>query len=555
MLLSMDNFRKPNRSKLTGKKTSFIDGIVTSQAGGRSGENTVRRPVATAGVIGDFKQIDGFHPTRQDVIQQPMLGRQPRRTESGAIALDMSTIDTSSVHEKKRRTKKPRSKKKIALLSALGVFVCLLGIAGFLFAKGYIKLHKVFQGGSGGAPALNQDVNPIKLKGEGDGRINILMLGKGGEGHAGADLTDTLLIASIDPVHKEAALLSIPRDLYVKTASSGSMKINSVYATAKNKVLAEKNTNDRAKRAEEAGLKAIEAKISEVTGLPIHYHAMVDFEGFRKAIDTVGGIDVTVKTALYEVQWLADQRKNYVLNVKPGVEHFDGVRALAYARSRHVSPRGDFDRAERQRAILVALKDKVFAAGTYSNPIKISQLLDAFGDHIQTNLSIDEMRALYTIGKDITGTKIASVGLADPPNNYVKTDNINGLSVVVPRLGLYDYTEIQNYLRNSMRDGFLKKEDASLMVLNGTTVAGLATKKATDLRSYGYTVSKVGDAPTKNYPTTILVDLTNGAKKYTKNYLEKRLGVTAVTTVPDSTIQTTGADFVIILGQNETTTN
>ncbi|MEK7603229.1 MAG: LCP family protein, partial [Patescibacteria group bacterium] len=234
----MDNFRQFRSPKPKGKNTGFVDGIINNQPNiGRHPLNG-RTSMPSSGNIGDFSQQDGFHPMQQDVIQSNMLGRQPQRTANGTIALDMP----EDLHKKRRfsrknRIKNPRSKKKKILISISIILLVVLTIAGFLFAKGYIKLHKVFQGGSSGAPALDGNVNPTKLKGEGDGRVNILLLGKGGEGHTGADLTDTLLIASIDPVHKEAALLSIPRDLYVKTPSSGSMKINSVYAIEKSKIL------------------------------------------------------------------------------------------------------------------------------------------------------------------------------------------------------------------------------------------------------------------------------------------------------------------------------
>ena len=240
---------------------------------------------------------------------------------------------------------------------------------------------------------------------------------------------------------------------------------------------------------------------------------------------------------------------------KAGRHHFEGVRALAYARSRHASPRGDFDRTERQRALLVALKDRIFSLGTYSNPVRISQLLDAFGNHVQTNLSTNDTSRLYQIGKDFSSSKIVSVGLADPPNNFVTTDNIRGLSVVVPVAGTYNYTAIQNYIRNTLKDGFIRSENPNLTVLNGTKIPGLATKKAAELRSFGYNVSIVGDAPTTDYPQTILVDLTKGVKKYTKHYLEQRFKVTAVTKLPSTAISPGTADFVIILGQNESTAN
>jgi len=130
---------------------------------------------------------------------------------------------------------------------------------------------------------------------------------------------------------------------------------------------------------------------------------------------------------------------------------------------------------------------------------------------------------------------------------------VGGLSVVLPRAGLDDFSEIKNFVRNELKDGYLRNENATIAVYNGTTIGGLAGQKATDLRSYGYNINVVADAPTKNYTNTILVDLRNGQKKYTKSYLEKRLGVTAVTSMPDATINPGNADFVIILGATEGT--
>jgi hypothetical protein len=156
---------------------------------------------------------------------------------------------------------------------------------------------------------------------------------------------------------------------------------------------------------------------------------------------------------------------------------------------------------------------------------------------------------VYQIAKEIPSSKIKSLGLADPPNNYVTTSNIGGLSVVVPRAGLYNYAEIQNYIRNTLKDGYIKNENAGIMVLNGTPIAGLATTKANILKSYGYRVVKIGDAPTHNYSQTIVVNLRGDSKKYTQRYLENRFHVKAVSSLPaDSKIQPGTADFVIILG-------
>ncbi|MES2970881.1 MAG: LCP family protein [Patescibacteria group bacterium] len=537
----MDNFHS-NQNK-RGHNT--VDGMLTSPESPRSvpahpDETQNHRPLAQ-GRIDDFKKADGFHPSQQPVLrgsESLNSNRQPRRDNQGAIDL---TLPPGAPKNKKRR----RNWKKLSLRSVAGSMAVIVLMGGFLFAKGYLKLGQIFKGG-GGAAALEENVDPSKLRGEGDGRVNILMLGKGGEGHTAPDLTDTILIASIDPVQKQVALLSIPRDLNI--ADSGIKKINSVYADAKYGA-SDRNANDE--DAEKAGMDAIEKVVEDKIGIPVHYNVMIDFEGFTKAISTVGGVDIDVdaENTVYEVLWDATTRRQYTLDVKEGKQHFDGTRALFYARSRQTSPRGDFDRAERQRKLLLALKEKVLSLGTFANPLKLSQLIDDFGNHIQTNINKNEVLRLYDIGKDISGDKVASVGLADPPNNYVTTDNIGGVSIVRPRAGLTDFSEIQSYVRNALKDGFIANENATIAVYNGTDTPGLATKKATELKSYGYNVSVVADAPSKTYTQNVLVNLRSEDKKYTRHYLEQRLGVTAVTALPAGITNTGNADFVIILGQ------
>ncbi len=521
---------------------------------GRANQVTRRGSIAGAAKpiarVDDFRGKDGFRPVAQNKLtsNNPVANPHGGRGSSEPMGSGMKLDLPKSSGEKHKK----RSKKKIVLRVMVSLFLVLFVLGGLLFGNAYLKAKKIFSGG-GNAPALDANVDPTKLKGEGDGRVNVLMLGKGGAGHDGADLTDTILIMSIDPIQKDASMLSIPRDFWVKT-DAGQSKINAVYANAKYKVLNGKKTSDINERAEQAGLAAIETEVEEVFGVPIHYHVMVDFTAFEKAINTVGGVDINVAKSgvVYERLWNPVTRKNYVLDVKEGRQHFDGERALFYARSRHTSARGDFDRAERQRAVILALKDKVMSAGTYGNPVKINQLVNEFGDHVRSNLTTGEVLRVYDIMKGIDSTKVGSLGLADPPNVLVNTGMINGQSVVQPIAGLYNYTAIQSFVRNSLKDGYIKNENASIAVFNGSTVTGLAGKRADELKSFGYNITTVANAPTKDYAQTTLIDLTNGQKKYTKNYLEKRLKVTATTTLPQG-INANGAEFVIILGQNEST--
>ena len=453
------------------------------------------------------------------------------------------SLDTNN-RAKRGKVGKHRNWKKIIKRTALILLAVIIAGGTAFFALAYWRARQVFKGGAPSALAFDCNVDPSKLNAEGDGRVNILMLGKGGPGHDGEDLTDTLLVASIDPCQKDAALVSVPRDLYVKVPGNGSMKINTVYPTYKQNALAEGKSEEE---AESIAIDATERTMEEVLGIPIHYYVMVDFEAFRRAIDTVGGVTVDVKEPLYDynVAWENDWDP---LIAPAGVQQFDGKKALLYARSRYGSARGDFDRAERQRQILVALRDKIFSLGTFGNPLKISQLMDAFGDHVSTNLSIDDVMSLYELAKEVEGHEVTSIGLADPPNDYVVTDNIGGLSVVVPKEGLYQYGAIHTYIRNALKDGFVRKENPSIIVLNGTTESGRASEFADTLKGYGYNVVEVSDAPSTDYEETVFVNLRGKDKAYTQRYIEQRLGVKATGKLPSGVENPNNADFIIILG-------
>lgn len=557
----IDNFRKPRKSR-----RQTMDGIMNApsrpQLTGRPmGDRQLNGDTlrTTPRTIGGFQRREGYHvsnsplasPRRGQVMQQKQgdpQGDSPSLLNMTLPGPKQDKEKRDKKHGRRQGKRDWRKIRKVSLRSGLVVLGVMLLLGGFLITKGYFKLHKVFKGG-GSAAALNENVKPSLLRGEGDGRVNILLLGRGGEGHDGADLTDTILLFSIDPVNKKAALVSIPRDTWV-TTSAGSSKINAVFANAKSRALSK--GQDKAK-AEASGLNAIKDETHDILGVPIHYYGMVDFRAFQQAVDAVGGVDINItpETAVTERLWNTMTRKNYYLNVTPGNQHFDGERALFYTRSRHTSPRGDFDRAERQRVFIEALVQKVASAQTYTNPVKVSQLMDAFGDHIVTDLSLNDAMRLVKIGKAI-GTKFDSIDLADPTHPLVKTGMVSGQSVVLPTAGAGDFSAIQALVRTQLRDGYLAKENAQVMVLNGTATAGLATQKAEELKSYGYNIGTVADAPTQDYSKTVVVDITKGKRPYTKNYLEKRFGVKATKTLPNQAIKPETASFVIILGQNET---
>lgn len=550
----MDNFR---RSKRTTSKSS-MDGLIRTRMRRPVGTNSsVRQPADSerqeskktrSSRIGDFSRPEGFIARKTKPIQPDgsMLGRRTSQVQKPSLSADKPVAIKNN---KKRRARKKRNYKKIIIRTIIMLAVVVFIVGGYVGLKGFIRARQVFKGG-GHALAWDCHPDPSLLKGEGDGRVNILLLGKGGpEQDDGPDLTDTIILASVDPCNNDAGLLSIPRDLAVRMDSGETVKINAVYALTK---MSAESSGESIDSAEESGIKAIEKTVENVTGVSVHYHVMVDFTAFEKAVDAVGGVDIDVKVPVYERMRL--NNKDYILDVEVGQQHFDGLRALAYSRSRYTSARGDFDRSERQRELIVGLRSKIMSAGTYSNPLKIAQLIDSFGTRVRTNLNIpDDATKLYSLGQDIDESSIQSVSLVDEPNVLITDGHHPTLgSMQIPTAGIYRYDEIRAFVRTTFKDSFIRKEDPKIAVLNGTTIDGLATLKADDLKSYGYDVISVGDAPDKNIPYTTLVDLRGGEEnKYTRRYLELRFKTAAVSVLPEGIVPPETADFVIILGQNE----
>jgi len=573
-LKTMDNFRNKRQPN-----SGSIDGFVSRRQPGKQGSRDLRafdqyykpeqraRPDVVLPKVDTFRGLEGFSPGVQPAIANPSANNKPteftlnfqkqsRESKRPQFGQDEPKAKKKRFFGRKKHAAKAgiHKKRRLGLKLSAGFVVFILLIGSGVTLRAFLAGRNIFKGGGSSAVLNNQNVDPTQLKGEGDGRVNVMVLGKGGaEQKDGPDLTDTIIIASIDPIAKEAALLSIPRDFWVKSPSGYQSKVNEVYANAKYATLDnysfKERSSDQAKdAAEKAGIDALKLSISTSMGVPIHYYTMIDFAGFKKAVDTVGGIsiNVTEDMAVKETMWIGG--KNYNLNVPVGQQNFDGNRALAFSRSRKTSTQGDFSRSERQRAVILGLKDKVLSTGTLANPLKINQLISDFGDQISTDFNVNEILRMYDLAKEIPGDKVVSVGL----DELVIGDQINGLSVQVPKAGLFNFSEIQDYVRNIMRDAFLKKEDAKIIILNGTETSGLATKTSKELKSFGYNITSIGDAPTKAYTTTVLVDMRSGNNKYTQSYLERRLNIKAVSNLPDQSINAGAADFVIILGSNET---
>lgn len=528
------------------KKNNAIDGFLTSGPRrpkiqpnhSKSGDDMVMRP--RQGRIDDFSKSDGFHPQ-----STPKLNNSGAYSNVNEEAL-LRRRNATSLKPVGKRNKKRRFSLKTFAKAALVLVVIVLGITGFVFGKAWWNAHKVLQGG-GSAAALSKNVDPYQLKGEGDGRVNVLLTGKGGSAEKdGGDLTDSIMIASLDPVNNTATMLSIPRDLWVKPAGLWPMKINAVYTSAKQQYLY-KNPKDK-DGAEAAGIDTLKKIVNQYMGVPIHYYALIDFTAFQDVVNTVGGIDVTLEEPYSDPSYADFGIKYGQLTLPAGTSHLNGPMALAYARSRHGDPRGDFGRGEHQQKVILGIKDKVLSLGTFSNPAKVTSLLDTLGNRVRTDFSINDIMRVYDVSKNLNNSAVTNVDLAMPGSAVVTTGMVGDQSVVYPKAGIDNYAEVQAFVRSQLKDGFLVKENASVIILNGSTKTGAAQKRADELKGYGYNVIQVADAANKNATETTLIDLTKGQKKYTKHYLEQRLNTSAVSSVDGLDLTQYTADFIIIVG-------
>ncbi len=422
---------------------------------------------------------------------------------------------------------------RICVLVVSILIVLLILLFGWFGTSMWRAGGKIITNSSGGSVLFHkksEDVKPAELQGEGDGRINIAIYGRGGDGHPGGNLADVIKVLSIDPQNNKMALLSIPRDLWVKVPGYSYSKINASYAEG-----------ERIKKGN--GPDVANQTISQLLDLPkIHYYISLDFEALKKLVDAFGGITVTVEKQLDDPFYPAPNMINYApLHIKAGTQIMNGDLALKYSRSRETT--SDFDRARRQEIVMTAIKDKAFTAGILANPLKISEIIGILGDHVRTNLKINEMRQLITLVKESDANLISKVldTAADGP--LMGVTDTRGY-VIVPRDGDLTYKEVKRIAHEIFTDPFLAKEKSTIEIQNATGKNGLGNTVSNLLKSYGYNVVKVTTSNTKE-PFTELIDYSKGKNPFTASFLEKRFNLKSRYSERPENITT---DFVIMIG-------
>ncbi|MFH1192320.1 MAG: LCP family protein [bacterium] len=403
------------------------------------------------------------------------------------------------------------------------------------------------------------EIKSKSLKGEEDDRINILILGVGGGNHEGPQLADTIMLASLKPSTKQASLISIPRDLYVPIKDYGWYRINSANAFGE-------------QSGEGKGVELTREVVENITGQSINYFVRIDFDGFEKLIDAVGGICLNVENNLIDYQYPIrgkecaypiSSRYEY-LNIEKGDKCMDGSLALKYARSRHsLGVEGnDFARARRQQNVLTALKEKIVSFKTLLNPQRIIKIIDNLKDNLKTDLSVAEILKLANLSKDIEMNKVAKKVLDNSPeglliDHYIAVED--GVNMYVLQTKSGDFHAIKNLAENIFSETDVlaetadaAKETAEIEIMNGTKIPGLAYQASMDLKSNNFNIAKVGNAEKQNFTKTIIYTLESDKFKNTISFLQKELDADVLFNYPvwmqESTASST-ADIVIVLGK------
>jgi polyisoprenyl-teichoic acid--peptidoglycan teichoic acid transferase len=315
----------------------------------------------------------------------------------------------------------------------------------------------------------------VELK-QTNNNINVLLLGIGGGSHDGPNLTDTIILASINTKTKRIVLTSIPRDLWVPDLTTSVKKINEAYADGESKRTG-------------GGLIEAKAIVGKITGQNIDYGVRIDFSGFIKAVDVMGGLDVNVVNAfddyIYPISGKEDETcgntdediKAYTesgtasaemdltkfpcrykhLHFDKGLQYMDGETALEFVRSRHATgdEGSDFARSNRQEKIIKAFKDKALSAQTLINPAKVLELYGILKGSIDTDINQNEFDDFIRLVNQMRSAKIVSsiVDTGDEEANRPGlllnppiSSEYGYAWVLIPRVGNGNFLELQNYI-------------------------------------------------------------------------------------------------------------
>lgn len=334
----------------------------------------------------------------------------------------------------------------------------------------------------------------IKLEGQKNDQINILLLGMGGEGHDGPYLTDTIMIASIKPSTNQIALISVPRDLAVEIPGYDIKKINSANAYGE-------------KEKEGWGAAFATQVISDTFDIEIPYYVRIDFKAFGEIIDEVGGVRIEVDTTFTDYMYPTANDLYQTISFQKGPTTMNGDTALKFVRSRHGNngEGSDFARSARQQKVLLALKEKILSFGTLTNPVRIKKILDALERHMTTNMNFEEILGFTRMVKMLDTENISTMVLDNGVNGYlINSTGLDGAFLLSPKNGnfedinkaidtIFETTVETTHVDDTPIQEKPSYTDSTIEIQNGTWNAGLAARLKQQLLDEEFYVEDIGN--------------------------------------------------------------
>lgn len=325
------------------------------------------------------------------------------------------------------------SRKRIIIMSLLGLLAIALIAGLFFFARINNSVGKTFQGSAISALTGNDP-----LKADAQGNTNMLIFGNSSDdpGHGGALLADSIMVISVNNKTKASHSVSIPRDLWVqygpKCSNGTEGKINAAY-----QCFFRNNGRDENKASE-----AFAKQVGDILGIDIQYYAKVNYGFVKDSVDALGGVTVTIDSS--DPRGIYDPSTG--VKYPNGTVTLNGQEALDLSRARNASggyglPRSNFDREVNQQLIVQAIQEKALSSGVLTNPIKLTNFIDSLGNNILTNVKTSELQSAREALS--TSSSMVSIPLNDKTNPLVTTGMQGSQSIVLPTAGLYDYSQLQ----------------------------------------------------------------------------------------------------------------
>jgi polyisoprenyl-teichoic acid--peptidoglycan teichoic acid transferase len=352
---------------------------------------------------------------------------------------------------------------------------------------------------------------------KGTDRINLLLLGIDRRDDESLEGTrsDTIMLMSIDPVTKSAAMVSFPRDLWVQIPGHGSQRINVAHALG--------------------GPELVKRTLQAAFDIPVSYFARVDFRGFEHLVDTLGGVIVDVDRPVKDDEYPTEAYGYQRVYIAPGPQLMDGKTALQYSRSRHSD--NDFGRARRQQKVLVAMRDRALQLNMLP---KAPQLVGIVQRTVTTDLGPEQMLALARLASEIDRDRITSLVVDTEFARPFRSQD--GADVLLP-----DTTAIRRAVDRTLKVASHPELRARVEVLNGSGRLGYGQKVATHLSAQGYDVVRIAAADRNDYRESRIEVLTGNEQAGAALASALRLPGTSVR---DGASRTSSADLRFTIGQD-----